>query len=255
MNEEKLVNQIKELKTITPNSDWVLANKKELLGEEKSMNWNLLFKTTLVGASAFMFLAVLNISKNALPGDFLFALRKLGEKKSIVFSTPEERSLRSFELASKRLEELSLIAQNNEVKRISPAINEFQSTMEDVTREISRIYVTDQEINEDLIEKANELEEAKETVSRVLASEFGGEAYDQYEIGIARLKIKAAEDSVKQLRLIVLTEEDHNKLDEISSELELAKKHLDNEDYYSAFEIIDRSLEEIIQIKRDKQIQ
>lgn len=252
MNEEQLVNKIKQLKTITPESDWVLANKKELLGEERTLDWSLFVKPALVGASAFAIFLAFNLSEDALPGEILFTFKKISEQKDAIMSLEEERPIHSLELANKRLEDLYLITERNEIDKISPALNEFQDEIEEATKEISKVVVTDKKINEDFFVKAEKLKETKKKVEKVLASELGGEKYDEYEIWIARAKIKDAEDYIEQLRLVDLSEEDNQKLDEMKLDLEKAKGYLSEEKYNSAYQIIDEVYSEISNMSKEK---
>ena len=255
MNEEQLINKIKELKTITPSNDWVLSNKTNLLGEEKRTDWSLFLRPALAGASLFAVMVAFNISQDSLPGEWLFTLKKITESKDTMLYPKDKKTLRSFELAYKRLEELYLIAGSNEVRKIAPAINEFQSTIESVTKELSKVYVTGNEIDEELMSEASKLEETKEIVGQTLASEFGGEGWDGYEVAMARLRIKAADDLIIKLRLVILDEEDNNKLDQMSESLGLARDYLDNDDCNPAFKIISEVLTEISDLSKEKQIQ
>ena len=255
MNEEQLINKIQELKTITPNSDWVLANKKELLGEEKQMDWSFFFRPALVGASVFAVMVAFNFSQDSLPGELLFTLKKLTEGKDTMLCAKDNKTSRSFELASRRLEELYLIADSNEVTKIAPAISEFQSSIKEVTEQLSKVYITGGELGEVLMDEAGRLEEAKEIVGQTLASEFGGEVYDEYMIAMARLRIKAAKDIIVTLRLIELSEEDNSRLDQMSKDLDVAKEYIDNENYNPGFKIISEILIGISDLSKEKQIQ
>jgi len=255
MNEEQLINKIKQLKTIAPNNDWVLANKTDLLGKERSFDWGFAFKPALVGVSLFAVVAAFNLSQNSLPGEWLFTLKKITEKGNIAFSSNDKKTIANFEIANERLKELTLITKNNDVRKIAPAINEFQSTIKDVTKEISKVYVTDKKVNDGLIKEADSLEKTKEVVGQTLASEFGGQAYDEYRVAMARVRIKAAKDLIKKLRLVDLSAEDNLKLDQMNDDLDTAKTNLENKEYNSAFKIISEILESISRIGKEKQIQ
>ena len=255
MNEEQLIKNLKQLKTITPDNDWVLSNKTNILGSENNFDWFLFLKPGLVGASLFAVMVAFNFSQDSLPGELLFTLKKISEGKDTIFCSNDQKPIRNFELANKRLEELYLIAGSNEIKKITPAINEFQSTIKNVTKQLSRVYVTGNKVDEGLIDEAKKLEETKEVVGKTLASEFGGEAYNEYKIAMARLRVKAAEDLITKLRLVNLDEADSNKLDDMNKELELAKGYLDGEDYNPAFKIISEILEKISMLSKEKQIQ
>jgi len=167
MEEQQLINQIKQLKTITPDNDWVLSNKINLLGEEQHFDWTLFLRPALVGASLFGIIVAFNSSQNSLPGEWLFTLKKITENKDTMLCSKDNKTLRNFELANKRLEELYLIAEGNEVRKIAPAISEFQSSVEGITKELSKVYVTGNEIDSLLIDEANKLEEAKEIVAKI----------------------------------------------------------------------------------------
>ena len=255
MDEKQLINQIKQLKTITPNSDWVLSNKTNLLGEEKRFDWALFLRPALVGASLFAVMVAFNISQDSLPGELLFALKRLTENKDTLLCSKDEKPLRSFELAHKRLEELYLIAENNDVKKIAPAINEFQLTIAGVTKELSKAYVTGGDAGEELIDEAKKLKDAKEIVGQALASNIGGEAYDELGVATARLQIQLAENKIELLRLTELNEEDNDKLYQMNEDLELARDYLDNDDCNPAFKIISEVLIEISNLSKEKQIQ
>jgi hypothetical protein len=256
MNEEKLVNQIEQLKEIRPESDWVSSNKKELLGEERNLDWSLFFKPALAGASVFAVIVAFNLSQEALPGEMLFTLRKIAEQKDIVFSSEEERSSRNFELAQQRLEDLYLIASRNDIEKISPALEEFQIKIEDVNNDLSKMLATNQEVEEGLIEQADQLEERKEIVSQTLGAKVleDSQESNEYEILVARAKIRNAENKIEQLRLVILSEEDIQKLDEMKEDLGKAKEYLNNDNCSPAFKIIDEVWTEISNISKEKQI-
>jgi hypothetical protein len=184
----------------------------------------------------------------------LFALRKIAEQKIVVFSSEEERPVRNFELAQQRLEDLYLIATRNDIEKISPALEEFQAKVGDVNDDLEKVLVTSQNVEEDLIERANQLEDKKEQVSETLASEVGGSEWDELEINFARAKIRNTENKIEQLRLVVLDEEDIEKLDEMKDDLEKAKEYLNNDNCSPAFKIIDEVWTEISNMSKEKQI-
>ena len=255
MEEKQLINKIQELKTITPDNDWVLSNKTNLLGEEKTFDWSLIFRPALVGASLFAVTIAFNLSQDSLPGELLFTLKRFAENKDTMLCSKDEKPLRSFELANRRLEELYIIAESNEVRKIAPAISEFQSTIKNVADELSKAYITGNDINAELIDEANKLEETKEIVGQVLASNIGGEAYDSYKIARARYEIQLAENKIEWLRLVVLDEEDNNTLDQMNENLESARDYLNDEDYTPAFKIISEILIRISDLSKEKQLQ
>ncbi|MFC1789715.1 hypothetical protein ACFLYY_01925, partial [Patescibacteria group bacterium] len=122
MTEKQLISKLKELKKTKPSQDWVVLLKRQILGEPEK-NWietietfpkwvfhynklafaSLIFVGFIAGAFTF--------SQNALPGDPLFALKKVTEKTQAIFVSEGEFSNIQLGFANKRLEELNKIVQ------------------------------------------------------------------------------------------------------------------------------------------------
>jgi len=115
MDEKQLIKNLKNLRAIKPQKDWVFFTKTRILGEEQKPNFisnlelvpkfilrynKLAFAVMLV----FGFLAgAFTISQNSLPGDPAFILKKLTERTKSVFASQEELPRIQLEIASKRL--------------------------------------------------------------------------------------------------------------------------------------------------------
>lgn len=145
MTEKELIVKIQELRQITPKKEWVFLTKREILGEPETqpkVSWlevfsRFFFQYKLALASLVLIVvAVLTFgfSQNAVPGDFLFALKKATERAQTAFLSQDEQLKNRLELANKRLEELNKIAEQNQAKKLAPAIEEYQASVSQVAK-------------------------------------------------------------------------------------------------------------------------
>lgn len=152
---------------------------------------------------------MLEFSQNALPGDPLFILKRVTEKGMAVFISEEGQPKRNMELANRRLEELNEIAEKNEVKKLAPAINEYQASVSAAAKRLVKV----ERINKDIVAQAKKLEENKEKVEGVLATKIDTEEYDNALAGLV-------ENEIKDLEERTLTDEQKEMLDEARVDLE-----------------------------------
>ena len=133
MTETQIIKKIKKLKAIRPRSDWVLLNKRQILGEERRVELFPFLRPVYAGLFCLLFLVGLfEFSQESLPGDSLYYLKKITEKSQMIFSSEEERPRIKLELVNKRLEELDQIAQENEVGKLAPALKEYRISVSEV---------------------------------------------------------------------------------------------------------------------------
>ena len=219
-NSIKTIKQIKELKKIRPRKDWVLLTKEQILGEEKRTEWFPFFKPAYAGVIALALLfGLFEFSQGAVPGEPLFALKKISEKSRTFFCSKTEKPKRNLELANKRLEDLNRIAQNNEGRKLAPAINEFQANVSDAARNLSKLERADSEI----LDQTKKLDENKKKIEEALATKFGEDAYKEYMGAV----VGVVENQIKDLERVPLSEE-KEKL------FEKAKQDFENENYSEA---------------------
>ncbi len=147
MEDKKLLNELKQLKEIKPRKDWVSLTKKEILGENPSIfsieELILGAKMVLRHKAAFSSLVVLLViigtfgfAQNSMPGDMFFSIKKAGEKGMSIFAS--DKVERSFDIANKRLEELTLISHQNNIDKLAPAIEEYQTSVSETAESIKR---------------------------------------------------------------------------------------------------------------------
>ena len=213
MNETELIQQIKKLKEIKPRKDWVLLTKKEILREETKFELFPFFRPVYAGLFLFLFVvSVFQLSQRALPGDVLYPLKRISEKAQAIFVSDKELPKYNLELANKRLQELTQIAKKNEVKKLAPAINEFQANVSEAAKNLAKV----QNVDKEIVEKAQRLEENKEKVEGVLGTNIGDEEYKEYENSLAKL----VENQIKDLEQRTLTDEQKEILAEVKLDFE-----------------------------------
>lgn len=210
MTEPQLIKKIRGLRKIQPRKDWVSLNKIQLLGEEKAFELFPFFRPAYAGLFLILILiGLLEVSQGALPGEPLYLLKRIIEKSQAILVSEEGRPKLNLELANKRLEELTEIAEGNEVKKLAPAISEFQANASEAAKNLARVKKIDKEI----VAQAQKLEENKEKVEKVLATKIETEDYDN---ALAQL----VEREIKDLEGKTLNEEDQGLLKEAKADFE-----------------------------------
>lgn len=221
MTEAELIKKIKTLKEIKPRKDWVLSTKTQILGDVEVRPQHFLFpffKPVYAGVFVVLLLiGLFEFSQSALPGEPLYFVKKISEKAVVSFTPQEQKSRVNLESANKRLEELNQIAQNNEVKKLAPAMSEFQANVSEAVKNLVNV----KRVDEGLIAQTKKLEENKEKVGEVLATKIETEELDNAYKTLAEREIKNLENSS-------LTEAQEKLLEE-------AKDYFEKGDFASAF--------------------
>jgi len=179
MTEKQLIGKIRKLRQIEPRKNWVVLTKRRILGEPPTMGslildtlnvfprlilqYKLAFATLmLIGVLAGTF----GFAQNSLPGDFLFPLKKITERGRAIFISKTEEPKMELEFANKRLEELVQIAQTNQVKKLAPAIGEFQASVSTAAQKLAKIKEseTTSQVGKAVVEEIKKLKENKKKV-------------------------------------------------------------------------------------------
>jgi hypothetical protein len=172
----------------------VILTKSQILGKERKLSLSsyLSYLRVVYGGLVVVFFlfGLFGLSQKSLPGEFLYPLKKISEKAQVAFLSEKEKPKVSLELANKRLEELAKVAKNNQVKNLAPAINEFQASISQATKNLSKIKAN----NSDPVVVKRFVEQAKKIGKKV--------------------------KEVKSLG-VVIKEKEVNELEEVSNKLEL----------------------------------
>jgi hypothetical protein len=172
MTEKQLIKHLKELKSIQPSKDWVVFTKRRIFKQDRT-TFRTIIKDLQIGEK-FVFqhkfalapvlvivilIGLFGFALNSVPGDSLFALKKITEQSQAVFINDTYKSIHNFEIAGKRLDDLQKIAQDNNVKNLAPAITEYNETIskaaktldqagdvKEVAQEIKKLHDKEKEI-------------------------------------------------------------------------------------------------------------
>jgi len=241
ITEKELIGKLRELRQIRPNKDWVVLAKSQILGQEFNqhrvlINWlRVFFAKPVYAGLVVVFVLVglfgtLAFAQNSLPGQPLYLIKRITEKAQAVFVSEKEKPQASLELANKRLEELTIVAETNQVKNLAPAINEFQASVSEAAKNLSRIEATttDPVTVKRFVDQAKNIEKkAKEVESRgVVIGELNGlqEARTKLELQSVVMMLK---DLISRLEIRLekgaLTEEQEEILVQIKELVEEEK--------------------------------
>jgi len=220
MTSEELIGKIRELRQIKPRKDWVLLTKSQILPQEQPVFTPFFIFKPVYSSVLFVFFilfVLFGTSQTALPGDFLYPVKKITEKAQVVFVSETEKPKANLELANKRLEEINQIAQKNEVRKLVPAINEFQASISKVTENLTALKGAD---IKEIVKETQKLEENKKKIES-LGIEVGEteELENAYKI--------LAEREIKNLEQSSLTETQEEVLKE-------AKEYFEKGDFATA---------------------
>lgn len=233
MTENQLIGTIKELRQIKPRKDWVFLTKTQIMGEDLGATKSLgildifprlifQYKFALATLSVFCILAGTFIfAQNVLPGDPLYSIKKITEKGRMLLASETEKPNIQLGLVNKRLEELNNIAQTNQVKKLAPAIQEFQDNVSAAAKDLAQAKEPDVK---QIVDTTKKIEENKQKIEAM-----GVVIGDSKELDNALAQI--VEKEIKDLDNRTLTENQKGILDQAKEKFEAA-------DYSAALEKI-----------------
>ena len=208
MTEADLVKKIQELKKIRPRKDWVVLTKSQILGEEPKILFFPFFKPALATITALGILfGIFSLAQNSLPGDILYPIKKITEKSQAVFVSEEELPKYNLEIANKRLEELNEIAQTNQVKKLAPAISEFQASVSEAAKNLVKLKKVDKKIVEEAVKIGKNTKNTEEILATKIFPEETEESLNDFYKTYAQMLIKDLEESTLAEEQKLLLEE------------------------------------------------
>lgn len=239
MTEKQLISKIKELRQIKPRENWVFLTKQRILEREAVKQTHTFGLDELITGLrfvlghkyAFASLVILIVlvgtfgfAQKSLPGDSLYLVRKMTEKSQAVFSFEGNQSKRNLELANKRLDDLTKIAQSNSVKNLATAINEYKATVSEATKSLIEDSEKDLEKVKEIVLEVRKLKENRQKVKALGVVIDGTEELNN---ALAQL----VEREIKDLESRALTQEQEQILEEM-------KQDYENSLYYQSLERI-----------------
>jgi len=215
ITEREVIEKIKILKQIKPEKKWVFLTKEKILGKTPFFPF---LKPAFAGL--LFILIILGLSLTSLPGEPFYFIKKIVERGQTVFVSENEKPKLELKLANKRLEELSKIAERNDVKKLAPAINETKESVAQATKNL----VKSKKIDKEIVKKTLELEKKKQEVEKVLGTKITEEETENPAKLVAKYLI---EDFEKRT-----LSEDQKQV------LEKAKEYFENGDYAKVLELL-----------------
>lgn len=225
LTDTQLIAKIKELKQIKPDSSWVVLTKKRIMEKEESGLFSYLFNE-LLRSERFVFCHKLAFSAatvliiligtfgfvlTSMPGDSLFQLKKITEESQSVLLGVKDQPKHNLELANKRLDDLTKIAEKNEINNLAPAINEYQASVTRVAESLAK--VDNSYITSELVQDIKKIEE-KEKQIKSLGVEIGENQ------GVNNVLAGIVEREIIEMESKELTEREIEILNNVKSEYE-----------------------------------
>ena len=235
MTETELIKKIRGLREIKPKKEWVFLTKSSILNQgfrravptesgigqilevfSKVFTYKPVFAPVL---AIFLLIGIFGLSQNALPGDILYSVKKVTERGQAAFVSGANKSEYQLGQANKRLDDLNKIAEQNQVKKLAPAIDEFQKTLSQATQNLKE----SPKLNKEIIDQAKKIVENKEKIEGTLGVQVG--ETEELENVLKELVGREIED----LGSRTLTDEQANLLEE-------AKESFNSGDYSQALD-------------------
>ncbi len=240
MTKDQLIRQLKKLREVEPSKTWVIFSKQRIFaGEPETERGSFLsifplFRYKLAFApiiSVFVIIGLFGFAQQTLPGDFLFSVKKMTESVQVGLSSLAEKPGTNLKLANKRLEELSRIAQDNQVQNLGLAIKEFQANVAQATKNLAAMDAngSDSVALKEIMAESQKLAENKEKVETVLGAKIGDT--DELSNAILQLEKETASYLIADLSDRTLSEADAQVLAE-------AQQAFEAQDYAAALEKI-----------------
>ena len=158
-----LIKKIEMLKEIKPRKEWVVLTKKDILGIESKLSFNWFLKPALAGAFTLCLLGgTFILTKSAMPGDYLYPLKKIAQKTIIYVASEKERPTMQLGFANEKLENLIKVAENNQSTKLAPIINEYKADISEATKSLTK---TDKINVKEIVATAKKIEENKKALA------------------------------------------------------------------------------------------
>ena len=227
MTEKELIKKLKKLQEIKPRQDWVVLTKNKILSESlvneertfvsarerfssilSVFNVRPYLKPVFATALCFCLLfGVFSFAENALPGDLLYSVKKISEKAKLSLTSEEDMPKAQLELTQRKLNELTIIAEENKGKNLASAVQEVEKAMKDTAETLKNTVLT-----AEVKEKVEAIEAQKEKVEEILAVKIDSQGLDESMSDYYRILV---EREIKEFEDIELIPEQEELLKEI----------------------------------------
>ena len=190
MEEKDLIQKLTLLKEVKPRENWVIFAKSRILEQNLNLAQEEVGQESLgsrVGhfvsylryleKPAFVFTALAfvvlggvgyKISQNSLPGDALYPVRSVIEK-----ATTGSDALASLEVAQRRLEDLKRVVEENKVKNLSQATQEFNLRVAEVSKGLLQLVENEPDKALQASRELVQLQKGKAQIEQILGAAIG----------------------------------------------------------------------------------
>lgn len=147
MEEFTLIKKLESLKKVQANDNWAVLAKSKILSQEfekQSFSLSSYFKQPRLASALASFLILFSVTpfifaQNALPGERLYGLKKVGE--TVKYAFEQDKSAVQIEKAQSRLNELDRITKQseNQGQKLAAGIKETKQALTKATKELSKV--------------------------------------------------------------------------------------------------------------------
>lgn len=210
ITDKQLIGEIRKLRQIKPSQSWVSSVKRDILGEDRGFTFfpNVFLRSAFVPAIAiFMIVGLVGVSQNALPGDFLYPVKKMTENGQSIFVSDVNMPVFELKLASARLNDMTYAPAGN----LGPTINEFQANVMDAAKKLSNIdaSTSDPVLIKKIVAAAKKVEADKQKVESmgvVVGNEATTELKNALKIMADNLIVDLESRSLNEGKALVLSQ-------------------------------------------------
>lgn len=223
MTETELIKKIQALKGIKPRKDWVISVKNQILSEEIASarevipsfwGWPRLVLQYRMALATLVVVGLLmgtfGLAQKSLPGDFLYAFKKVVEKTKLSFVPEQEKPSLHLEYANESLQNIVKIVENNKTAKITPIIEEYQTNVSEAAKGLTQIKKPDVK---KIVQKTKEIEENKQKIEAL--GVIVGET-KEWNNALAQI----VENEIKDLERGVLSDAQAKILEEVKKDYE-----------------------------------
>ena len=173
MEDQELIQKIKELKQIRPRQNWVFSAKERVFQSEPQYKSNILFSfrnsfqiKLAVSALLVLIVGVLALAQGSLPGEPLYPVKRVTEGIKLAF-TGQNRSMAYLDSADNRVKELNQIAQSNQTSKLPVALQESANALNKAATNISPKTIDGQDSSQQVAQVIKKVIDINQNLSQV----------------------------------------------------------------------------------------
>src|SRR6056297_262730 len=254
MDKEKIIQQLKDLKQVKPEKDWVNSQRQLLMSQitrqssakSRSFVYNfwLFFKSLLpvgflrfvakpVGVLTILSLLVfttgmlgVNASKGSLPGEFLYSVKLTSEKIKVGFTSGEEKKAEMhMRFAEKRIREIEKVAAEEKEpeekkEKIKVAVGSLEEEMKKTRQALNKVKYDVNDSDEEIMKSVMDMDQKIDKIGRNVGQKAKDFAAEDKEIAQnLEQAVEAVEETGVEAIAIVVKKHKNGQIDFSENEL------------------------------------